>query len=325
MKLKSKLFVFAAALSLTANAASSEKQRNIIFVNSEVTTHVVMPENLKLVDISTPNIIGNQCADNMVRMKPVVNDSIGDYSDGDFLGTITLIGEKHMAQYDVLYQEDPFRANSIYNVNYSEAKEYNNPEVKMPESEIAHLAWAAYGSKRKFNNINTSAYGLKGSVYNIYTVGDYIFIDFVLKNRTKIPYDIDEMRVKLSDKKETKATNYQTIELEPVFVLNDAKSFKKEYRQVIVLKKLTFPDDKILSIEVSETQISGRVLSMDIQYEDILNADGFDMEKITDKPQVKYIVAKDVRLIHANDRLAKENKSLKKDLSKAEKANKSKK
>lgn len=46
-------------------------------MNSEVTTHIVMPENIKLVDISTTKIMGNQCADNMVRIKPYLeSDSI---------------------------------------------------------------------------------------------------------------------------------------------------------------------------------------------------------------------------------------------------------
>ena len=45
-------------------------RKNIILVNEEVTTHVIMPENIKLVDISTNKIVGNQCADNIVRIKP---------------------------------------------------------------------------------------------------------------------------------------------------------------------------------------------------------------------------------------------------------------
>lgn len=52
------LFIFCLAVNVSAN----EKIR----VNHEVTTHIVMPENIKLVDISTTKIIGNQCADNIV-------------------------------------------------------------------------------------------------------------------------------------------------------------------------------------------------------------------------------------------------------------------
>ena len=36
-------------------------RNRVIFVNENVTTHVIMPENIKLVDMSTDKIVGNQC------------------------------------------------------------------------------------------------------------------------------------------------------------------------------------------------------------------------------------------------------------------------
>lgn len=153
---------------------------------------------------------------------------------------------------------------------------YNNPDVLMPQSDMATYAWAIYSSPRKFNNITASAYGIKAVVNNIYAIDDYFFIDFSLYNKTKVKYDIEEMRIKLMDKKEAKATNSQTIELTPVYSLNHTPSFQKSYRNVIVLKKLTFPDEKVLKLEISENQISGRVIYIPIEYSDILHADGFD-------------------------------------------------
>lgn len=66
------------------------------------------------------------------------------------------------------------------------------------------------------------------------------------------------------------------IELTPVLALEKAQSFKHGYRNVIVLKKMTFPNDKVLTIELSEKQISGRTISLDIDYEDVLYADSFN-------------------------------------------------
>ena len=45
---------------------------------------------------------------------------------------------------------------------------------------------------------------------------------------------------------------------------------------VLVLKKMTFPNDNVLTIEISEKQISGRTISLDIDYEDVLYADSFN-------------------------------------------------
>jgi conjugative transposon TraN protein len=271
-----------------------------------------MPENIKLVDISTDNIIGNQCTENMVRIKPAPADSIGlkRFSDDDFLGTVTLIGERHIAQYDIIYDWSPKDANAIYNVTYEESQAYTNPEVSMPESEMSRYAWAIYGSKRKFNNIRTRAYGIKAEVYNIYSIGDYFFIDFGLRNRSNIAYDIDEIRVTLTDRKETKATNSQTIQLNPVYSLNPAARFKKSYRQVLVLNKLSFPEEKQINISISEKQISGRTITLSMDYADILNADGFDIDKYSKDISVKQVRQQYVADNSADKDLKKVNDSL---------------
>lgn len=281
--MKSKVLLAAVcALGIVGSVSAKEK----IYVNDEVTTHIVMPENIKMVDISTTKLIGNQCADNIVRIKPFIdNDSIQTYyRENELMATLTLIGERHMAQYDIIFTHAPARAASIHHVPYSHTESYINPEVSMPEAEMARYAWAVYGSDRKYNQVVSKAHGMKAVVNNIYSIGDYFFIDYSLQNKTKIPYDIEELRVKLTDKKEVKATNSQTIELTPAYSLNLAKRFKKNYRNVLVIPKLTFPDEKVLRLEISENQISGRVITLTIEYEDILNADGFDSDILKKLP-----------------------------------------
>lgn len=246
-----RIIIAAAALCAVASQASAKEK---IYVNSDVTTHIVMPENIKMVDLSTAKIIGNQCADNIVRVKPFMeSDSLpSGYREGELMGTLTLIGERHLAQYEVVYTSVPSRAASIHRVPYSGMDSYINPEVSMPQSEMARYAWAVYGSGRRYNQVVSKAHGMKAIVNNIYSVDDYFFIDYSLQNRTKIPYNIAEVRVKLTDKKEVKATNSQTVELTPAYSLNLARKFKKNYRNVLVLDKLTFPDEKVLRIEISE-------------------------------------------------------------------------
>lgn len=286
--MKFKSLMAAVAVFATALSASAVAPKQTILINDEVTTHIVMPEDIKMVDLSTAKVIGNQCADNIVRIKPFIESDPEVeptvYREGELLGTLTLIGERHLAQYDVVYTATPARAASIYQVQYSGLQSYINPEVSMPKSEMTRYAWAVYGSDRKFNQLVFSANGMKAIVNNIYSIGDFFFIDYSLQNKTKIAYDIEEMRVKLTDKKEVKATNSQTIELTPAYSLNLVKRFKKKYRNVLVIPKLTFPDEKVLRIEIAENQISGRVITMTIEYDDILNADGFDSDILKQIP-----------------------------------------
>ena len=112
--MKSKIILFIlCVLCFVGNASANER----IYVNSGVTTHIVMPENIKLVDISTPKIIGNQCADNIVRIKPFQeNDStsICSYKEDELLGTLTLIGERHIAQYDAYVGNGPLCVGGLW-------------------------------------------------------------------------------------------------------------------------------------------------------------------------------------------------------------------
>ena len=116
-------------------------RRQAIYVNEDVTTHIVMPENIKLVDISTKDIIGNQCSDNIVRVKPAHR-----MMPNELLGTITVIGERHLAQYNVIYAAGPNKADALYNVQQEDMKRYSNPQVGMPEGTMARYAWAIYGT-----------------------------------------------------------------------------------------------------------------------------------------------------------------------------------
>ena len=256
-----------------ARIFESNLQKTVIYVNDQVTTHLIMPENIKLVDISTDKLVGNQCADNIVRLKP---KSV--LMDNELAGTVTVIGERHIAQFTVYYTKAPNRAHSVYTVGQDDIRDYTNPEVSMTQGDMSRLCWSIFTSRRKCFRVHGKQYGIRAQVNNIYTVGDYFFIDFSLQNKSNIKYDIAEIRLKLMDKKELKATNSQTIELTPVYMVNHADHFTKAYRNVIVLKKLTFPEEKKLRLEITEDQISGRVSYLDINYRDILNADSFAPE-----------------------------------------------
>lgn len=112
--MKTRIFLIICLITgIAVHLSANEK----IYINREVTTHIVMPENIKMVDISTTKIIGNQCTDNIVRIKPYMeNDSISSsegYSENELLGTLTIIGERHIAQYDILYTESPEYASTI--------------------------------------------------------------------------------------------------------------------------------------------------------------------------------------------------------------------
>ena len=273
MKSMKKLFLAAVAFVALSTSSVSAQNTNLrtIYVNKDVTTHLIMPETIKLVDISTDNVVGNQVNDNIVRIKP---DTI--LADGETAAIATVIGERHIAQYKLVYCSQSCFVHTRFTIPYCDAQDYTNPDVQMSVAEMSRYAIRMYNAKRTVENIHSKKDKMKAWVNHICSAGDYFFIDFSMENKTKIPYDISDIRVKLEDKKQKKATNYQSIELTPEFMLNCNKHFKKHYRNVLVIKKLTFPEAKVLKIEVSENQISGRTIELNINYDDVLDADCFD-------------------------------------------------
>ena len=94
-------------------------------------------------------------------------------------------------------------------------------------------------------------------------------------NSSNLGYDIDGLKFSVEDKKIYKATNNQSIALNPVYQLYNQKQFSKSYRNIYVFKKFTYPNSKVMKIRLLEEQLSGRTIEMTVKYSDILNADTF--------------------------------------------------
>ncbi len=241
-------------------------------VNEQVTTVITASEPIRFVDISTEKIVGDQPIDNIIRLKP----KEAGHEDGDILAIVTIVTERYRTQYALLYTTRMREAVTDKEVLLQEREAFNNPTVSMPLADMARFARRIWNSPAKIRNVASKEHRMVMRLNNIYSVGDYFFIDFSIENKTNIRFDIDEIRIKLADKKVTKATNSQVIELAPTLVLEPGKTFRHGYRNVIVIKKLTFPNDKVLTIEMTEKQISGRNISLNIDYEDVLSADSFN-------------------------------------------------
>ena len=258
--------------SVTMSAQQTYEELPQLTVNEQVTTVITASEPIRFVDISTDKVVGDQPINNTIRLKP----KEGGHVDGDVLAIVTIVTERYRTQYALLYTTRLTEAVTDKEIVRTERNAYNNPAVSMSTADMTRYAWKVWNAPAKYRNIATKAHRMVMRLNNIYAVGDYFFLDFSVENKTNIRFDIDEIRVKLADKKLSKATNAQVIELTPALVLQENKTFRYGYRNVLVLKKMTFPNDKVLTIEMTENQISGRNISLSIDYEDVLSADTFD-------------------------------------------------
>ena len=241
-------------------------------VNEQVTTVITATEPIRFVDISTDRIAGDQPINNTIRLKP----KDAGHGDGEVLAIVTIVTERYRTQYALIYTTRMQEAVTDKEIQQVEMAAYHNPAVSLSTEDMYRFARQVWLSPARYRNVSRRQHRMTMSLNNIYAVGDYFFIDFSIENRTDIRFDIDEIRVKLADKKVSKATNAQVIELKPEMELERRRSFLHGYRNVLVVKKMTFPNDKVLTIEVSGRQISGRTIALNIDYEDVLCADSFN-------------------------------------------------
>lgn len=255
-----------------AFAQQTYEEMEQITVNEQVTTVITASEPIRFVDISTEKVAGDQPINNTIRLKP----KEGGHEDGEVLAIVTIVTERYRTQYALLYTTRMKEAVSDKEIQLMERQAYRNPAVSLSTEEMYRFARLIWTSPAKFRNVSSKQHRMTMRLNNVYAVDDYLFIDYSIENCTNIRFDIDEVRIKLADKKVSKATNSQIIELKPEMILEQNKSFLHGYRNVMVIKKLTFPNDKVLTIEMSEKQISGRTIILNIDYEDVLSADSFN-------------------------------------------------
>lgn len=266
------LLLCALSLPVTSSAQQTYNEMEQLTVNEHVTTVITSSEPIRLVDISTDVVAGDKPIGNVIRLKP----KEGGHEDGEVLAIVTVVTERFRAQYALVYTTRLEEAVTDKEVQPSEQTAFHNPAVSMSTEDMVRFARRIWNSPAKYRHVSTRHRRMVMRLNNIYSVGEYFFIDFSVENRTNLRFDIDELRFKLADKKQQKSTNVQIVELEPVLLLDKSGSFRHGYRNVVVLRKMTFPGDKVLSIELSEKQISGRTITMTIDYEDVLAADSFD-------------------------------------------------
>lgn len=274
---------------LTAQTATKEQiisDLPEIEITKDINLHIISPEPIQYVDLSTQQLTGDLPTTNIARIK--ISDNVPtdakektktpvSFSNGNTIGIITVVGQSFIAQYKAVYRNSENR-NIATNIHIQpeamQPIEFN--KMAFSHLELTKFAMQIIQKKTDENPIReTKNLKLTMQLNNVYVMSDYIFLDLTFMNNTNLSYDIEDLKFSIEDKKIYKATNNQSIELTPIFRLNGQKSFRKNYRNIYVFKKFTYPNSKVMMIRLIEEQLSGRTIEMKVNYSDILKADTF--------------------------------------------------
>ena len=279
---------------LTAQTATKEQiisDLPEIEISEGINLHIISPEPIQYVDLSTEKLTGDLPTTNIARIKItdntastkeeklkktiITNGNI--YTHGNNIGIITVVAQSFIAQYKVVYRNQD-NLNTITNIHIQ-------PEAMQPiefdkmvfsNLELRKFAMDIIQKKSEKNPIREEKNLKLGfQLNNVYVMSDYIFLDMTIKNNSNLSYDIEDLKFSLEDKKIHKATNNQSVELTPILQLNPQKHFRKNFRNIYVFKKFTYPNSKVMMIRLIEEQLSGRTIEMKVNYSEILKADTF--------------------------------------------------
>ncbi|WP_343662835.1 DUF4138 domain-containing protein [Chryseobacterium mucoviscidosis] len=276
---------------VTVNAQTATKEQIIsdlpeIEITEGINLHIISPEPIQYVDLSTEQLTGDLPTTNIARIK--INDNQKSeekdkniksniFFNGDKIGIITVVGQSFIAQYKAVFKNSE-NLNTVTNIHIQ-------PEAMQPiefdkmifsNLELRKFAMDIIQRKSENNPIRLEKdFNLSFQLNNVYVISDYIFLDMTFKNKSNLSYDIEALKFSIEDKKIHKATNNQSIEMVPLFQLNPQKHFKKNFRNIYVFKKFTYPNSKVMMIRLIEEQLSGRTIEMKVNYSDILKADTF--------------------------------------------------
>lgn len=256
------------AQNVPLTAGIKKRDLPVIYLPENVSVQFISPEPIQYVDISEKNVIGDMPIKNVLRVR--LKDSVKSAD-----AVITITGEKFIAQYHVIAADPITGRDAVTEIPIipSDTQPLDVAGIGLSQPQLKAMALDLFCKKPGHPVEHVNAFGLEARLYNIYSAGDYIFLNLGFENLTNLKYDLDELRFKVDDRKITKATNVQSVEIKPEYVLFNNLVFQHSYRNIIVLKKMTFPGDKVLHIELSEKQLSGRVITLTISYKDVLEAD----------------------------------------------------
>lgn len=125
--------------------------------------------------------------------------------------------------------------------------------------------------KRVGDEDNDITLDLKG----LYISDQVLYFQFYLKNSSSIDYEVQSLRFSIHDKKKSKRTASQELEMQPLYTCGNKEMIRHLSEQIVcvALPKFTIPDKKYLSVGLMEKN-GGRHLKIEIHSRQILKAIG---------------------------------------------------
>jgi len=237
-----------------------EDQYKNLQVGFSKTTSIIFPYTIKSIDKGSAEVL-------VQKAKGVENILLVKAAKQHFFQTnltvVTSDGKLYVfvLNYDETCPDLNFKAENAVAASRDVLFSLENENQKR----IEQCALAAYSKKKKISGLKKSKYQIRLEVNGIFIQQDVLYLRIVFENKSKINYDIDQLRFFIRDQKKSKRTASQEIELQPLYATSSSSviPYKSEIIKVYALEKFTIPENKYLTLQMIEKN-GGRHLEVDI-------------------------------------------------------------
>ncbi len=258
--------------------ANNQKPLDTIYANEKMNTALFFPSNIRQAITGSENILftyNREQGQNLGLLKATVksmSNLLVITTDGRvysyiikyaekltklnyFLSVSQSIGNENREPKKTLAKAEQQRNISTENI-YKESIANKKEQDFLQKSSIALLKLPE--RKNKVKRKKGISLAIKNKVYH----GDYVYIQFEIKNNSEIDFDINYLKLyKVNGNKKRKAS-YQELIIKPIFMYNlpDKVRYGETARFVYVLPKFTLDKNEKVLVKLNEQQ--GRVLAL---------------------------------------------------------------
>ncbi|MDR6462771.1 conjugative transposon protein TraN [Chryseobacterium sediminis] len=240
------------------------------------TTHLLFPSPIRYVDLGSENLIANKAEDvaNVLRIK----SSVRDFEEETNFSVITEDGKFY--NFDVFYSSYPDTLNyDLLKLQRNQEKEYSTDvlfeELKGESSSLTELLIKTLYQlpKRTVKHIGSKSFGIQFLLKSLYVHEGKLYFIFQIKNKSNVPFDVDFVTFKITDKKNLKRTVVQDRVLSPLrtYSPNPTVNYQSDGEFLYLMDQFTLLEDQIVEIELMEKD-GGRHQKIQIENSDLISA-----------------------------------------------------
>lgn len=244
-----------------------ESQKDYLDIGYTKTTSVIFPYPVVSVDRGTQDILAQKASgvENILQLKAAITG----FAETN-LTVVTADGRVY--PYIVRYADNPSQV-IIFEKSQNAVEKLAVFTPEATNDQVHNNTRIVFSKLPYIRNQKTIKSDIGISLTGLYCDEDVLYFQLEMSNRSRLNYQINALRFFIRDRKKSKRTASQEIDITPVHVQGDIQSInnKSIHTVVVAVPLFTIPDKKEFLIQMQEKN-GGRNLLLSIQNKAITNA-----------------------------------------------------